>query len=91
VLHRAEFNHRAHILDRRCLECHVEIPIADALDANTKIDILKDKSSIQNVPKKENCVECHTSTAASNRCVTCHFMHPNKENRGSLQLFVDVR
>jgi len=30
ILARAEFNHRAHILQRRCLDCHNEIPILAA-------------------------------------------------------------
>ena len=89
VLHRAEFNHRAHILERRCLDCHVEIPVAEALRGDTAIAISMDRAATQNIPKIENCITCHTEEKASNRCVTCHYMHPNKENRSSLVLFVD--
>ena len=88
VLHRAEFNHRAHILQRRCLECHTDIPIEKVLAGDTIGVASKDRSSTQNIPMIENCFECHTSQEASNRCVTCHYMHPNKMNRSNLQLFV---
>ncbi len=92
---RAEFDHRAHITQRRCLECHDVIPIDDALSddslavtrAAAKIPTL-DIAATHNIPKKENCIECHTAGAGSNECITCHFMHPNKTQRGSLQLFV---
>jgi hypothetical protein len=48
-----------------------------------------DRSSIQNVPKIESCTECHNSSESSNRCVTCHYFHPNKTNRSSLLLYID--
>ncbi len=89
VLRRAEFDHRAHILERRCLDCHVEIPIAQVFAGDTTVSLVKDRASTQNVPTVENCFACHTRQAGLNRCVTCHFMHPNKERRGSLQLFVE--
>jgi len=99
VLHRALFDHRAHITERRCLECHTEIPIAEALEGKLKekeitekklgVRPLRDHSGIQNIPKIENCIVCHKPTAANNSCVTCHDMHPNKTQRGNLQLFVD--
>ncbi|MBI4549200.1 MAG: hypothetical protein HY707_14555 [Ignavibacteriae bacterium] len=89
VLNRAEFDHRAHILQRRCLECHIDIPVTNVLDGDTtKSLLLVDRSSTQNIPKIENCFQCHNQQEASNRCITCHYMHPNKENRANLQLFV---
>ncbi len=93
TLHRALFDHRAHITERRCLECHTTIPIAKALEGKIKEkEILEkklDHSGIQNIPTIENCIACHKPSAASNSCVTCHDMHPNKTQRGNLQLFVD--
>jgi len=89
VLRRAEFDHRAHILERRCLQCHVDIPVTQAMSGGAPVDNARDRSAIQNIPQKQNCDECHNDRAASIRCVTCHFMHPNKENRASLQLFVE--
>lgn len=90
VLTRAVFNHRAHILQKRCLECHTEVPIQQTVvgkDTSAALR-LKDRSSVQNIPRIENCYQCHNRKEASNRCVTCHEMHPREENRSNLQLFV---
>ncbi|MDZ7344376.1 MAG: hypothetical protein ONA90_07660, partial [candidate division KSB1 bacterium] len=89
VLHRAEFNHRAHILQRRCLECHTAIPILAPLADSTAVPKLADHSAIQNIPGIENCRACHNAAETSNRCVTCHYFHPNKTNRSSLLLYLD--
>jgi hypothetical protein len=94
---RAEFDHRAHIIERPyCLDCHNEIPVEQMLLGDSlsvaslkpKADAV-DSAKVQNIPRIENCVHCHTPTAAANTCVTCHFMHPNKTNRANLRLFVD--
>jgi len=89
VLTRAEFDHRAHILDRRCLECHTDIPILRAPGDTTKVSNLAFGAAIQNVPGIENCQECHNASQSSNRCVTCHYFHPNKTNRASLSLYLE--
>ena len=89
TLRRAEFGHRAHILDRRCLECHVAIPVTKEMAAVKKVTALMDRAAIQNIPGRENCLECHTSTGASDNCVSCHQFHPNKHNRANLKLFVN--
>lgn len=97
VLKRAEFDHRAHVIQRPyCLDCHNEIPVEQMLLGDSlsvaslkpKADAM-DSSRVQNIPRIENCFECHTPSAASNMCVTCHSMHPNKTNRANLRLFVD--
>lgn len=89
----AEFDHRAHILERRCLDCHVEIPVparVENIDSLvTAADKSKDRAAVQNIPKIANCRDCHSEEEASNRCVTCHYFHPNKTNRASLELFVE--
>jgi hypothetical protein len=91
ILWRAEFDHRAHIVQRRCLECHTEIPVEQALIKRDTTGVVRaDKCLIQNIPKIDNCLKCHSESEASNTCVTCHFMHPNKENRGNLQLALDT-
>ncbi|MFN0157641.1 MAG: cytochrome c3 family protein [Bacteroidota bacterium] len=89
ALMRAEFDHRTHILDRRCLDCHTDIPIPEVFDAGTKLTHPMDRAATQNIPRKDNCVQCHSAAASSNACVACHFFHPNKDNRANLQLFVD--
>ena len=88
ALDRSFFDHRAHILERGCLECHTEIPIPERI---TPEDLRRpfDRSATQNIPKMENCIECHSADRVSNRCVTCHYMHPNKLNRANLKLFVE--
>jgi len=89
ILRRAQFNHRAHILQRRCLECHTEIPIVAETKAAAIVKSSRDRAAIQNVPGIENCRVCHNSTETSNRCVTCHQFHPNKTNRSHLLLYLD--
>lgn len=94
VLQRAEFNHHAHILQMRCLDCHTEIPIADALQGgNIGGDIQSgespvDQASIQNLPRIESCQECHQQSVSSNRCITCHEFHPDKNRQSDLLLYV---
>jgi len=91
ILRRAEFNHRAHIVQRRCLECHTQIPIIpprrDAGAATIKS--AQDRAAIQNIPDIENCRACHNSEETSNRCVTCHYFHPDKTNRSNMLLYLD--
>ncbi len=86
---RAEFDHRAHIIQRRCLDCHNVIPVERAIAGDTTGVAAIDKASTHNIPKLDNCTECHTQSAGLSNCVSCHFMHPNKQNRGSLQLYVE--
>jgi hypothetical protein len=97
VLRRAEFDHRAHIIQRPyCLDCHTEIPVEQMLFGDSiQVASLKskaeaiDSAKTLNIPHIQNCYECHTASAASNTCVTCHYMHPNKTNRANLRLFVE--
>ena len=98
VLTRAEFNHRAHVLEKRCTECHTEIPIEEQLlklsvenysEFKEKyFNIFKiDRAATQNIPKLNTCQQCHSTGKVANNCVTCHSFHPNKKNRSNLQLF----
>ncbi|MDZ7268649.1 MAG: cytochrome c family protein [candidate division KSB1 bacterium] len=86
ILWRAEFDHRAHILQRRCLECHTAIPMLEPAAAAAPP---ADHAAIQNVPGIDNCRGCHNAVETSNRCITCHDYHPNKSNRASMLLYVD--
>lgn len=88
ALWRSEFDHRAHILQRRCLDCHTEIPILEHLESPELPKELPDRASIQNIPGIETCRKCHNPGEASNRCVTCHFFHPNKSHRSDLLLYI---
>lgn len=89
ILRRAEFNHRAHIVDSRCLDCHTEIPITKEMAGKTPVGLLADRAAVQNIPKKENCEACHSSSRASTNCVSCHSFHPDKTQRANLTLFVN--
>jgi hypothetical protein len=88
TLRRAEFNHRAHTLQRGCLDCHTEIPILQALEAGKPADRSVDNAGIQNLPHIETCQQCHTPSVASNACVTCHLFHPDTSRRSELRLSI---
>lgn len=99
VLIRAEFNHRAHILEKRCTECHSEIPLdeeklklavtqASEFEKRFPEVLAADRAATQNIPNLSSCQECHTGASVSNRCITCHNFHPNKQHRSGYRLFV---
>jgi len=77
IFTRAQFNHQPHVMARNCLECHTEIPITRDMPGSP----MADQSMTQNIPKISNCQECHAAGKTSNRCVTCHEFHPNKQAR----------
>lgn len=94
VLDRAHFDHRAHILERRCLDCHTRIPIEEALAATSAEDVEPfdqafDQAAIQNLPAIEVCQQCHNPRLAANSCTTCHFFHPNKSRRSAMLLYLE--
>jgi len=88
-LTRAEFDHRAHILERQCLDCHNIIPVTLEMNPDEIARKTLDVSATHNIPGIENCRECHSSDKTASTCVTCHQFHPNKEHRGNLRLFAD--
>lgn len=80
----AEFNHGAHILQMSCLDCHNAIPIREGLASKDPIERVLDNAGIVNLPSRERCMECHKPSGASNRCITCHDFHPEKNHRPRL-------
>ncbi len=86
---RAEFDHRAHVLQRRCLDCHNVIPVDQLLKVSGAIKPDKDNADLQNIPTIENCRSCHAPEMVSNRCITCHEFHPNKTVRSRMLLYLD--
>ncbi len=88
TLRRAEFNHRAHIVQRRCLDCHGEIPVSEFLGKSEPAQASLDRAAIHNLPRIESCQECHNPKLASNRCVTCHLFHPDQSRRSQLLLYI---
>lgn len=89
VLTRAEFNHRAHIIQRRCLDCHTAIPIRELVAINAEPDSTRDHAGIQNIPTIATCQTCHTRNQAANTCTTCHLFHPDKSQRANLLLYLE--
>ena len=91
-LRRAEFNHRAHVVQAGCLDCHDAIPIAEnlAAEAGAEVDEALDRAAIQNLPRIEKCRGCHGPRRASERCVTCHLFHPDTTHRRELVLAREV-
>ncbi|MDX1504048.1 MAG: cytochrome c3 family protein, partial [Thermoanaerobaculia bacterium] len=89
LLRRAEFNHRAHIVQRRCLDCHSEIPILENVATEAKLNPAVDSAEIVNLPRIETCRECHAPRRAADRCVTCHLFHPDQSRRSELLLYLE--
>jgi len=81
TLRRAVFDHRPHVLQRGCLDCHDAIPILDYLDQEKGAPAAVDNASIQNLPRIETCRACHTARRASESCITCHVFHPDAQQR----------
>ena len=80
--HRAEFNHKTHTIQRRCLDCHNQFP-QGAFDAGFEADV-EMPASVQNLPGIDTCRECHNQETSSNDCVTCHNFHPDQNRRSYL-------
>ena len=81
TLRRAEFDHRPHVLQRRCLDCHDAIPILAYLGQEKGAPAAVDHASIQNLPRIAICRECHTPHLAPESCITCHVFHPGAKQR----------
>ena len=84
VLRRARFDHRAHVLQRGCLDCHQSIPFVEYFDDPDSRDPAVDPVGLQNLPRLEQCQQCHTPRLASDRCVTCHDFHPDERRLSRL-------
>lgn len=83
LLARANFNHYAHIIQKRCLDCHTNINMVptSADSANARAN---DLATVQNIPGIETCRQCHSESKAADKCSTCHYFHPNKGVRQNL-------
>ncbi len=87
-LHRAEFNHAAHVLQRRCLDCHARIPVFEYLDDVASVTDEVDSAAIVNLPDAQVCRACHQPALVSNACTTCHLFHPASGGAARLKLYV---
>lgn len=81
---RSEFDHRAHVLHARCLDCHTEIPIRDLVFEEDEVPSELDRADIQNLPGIDECRSCHTAEGPADQCTTCHVFHPDRSERGGL-------
>ena len=86
VLDRAEFDHRPHILQRRCWDCHASIPFLDHLDDPDRLESERDQAAIQNLPTLVACQQCHTPELVTSRCSSCHAFHPGESIHSRLLL-----
>lgn len=89
---RAEFDHGAHVIEVRCLECHTEIPFDEYLQVTAGEtpppgDPAVDNAEIQNLPRMGKCQECHAAGEVANRCTTCHLFHPDKGRHADFLLY----
>ena len=89
TLIRSDFNHSAHVIQARCLDCHNTIPIKQFAVADSLAPPAVDRSSIHNLPPIASCQSCHAEDKASNACITCHAFHPDKSKDAHLLLYVD--
>ncbi len=84
---RSRFDHRAHILNRSCTDCHNVIPMTTPRTRADSVLVLQvDASKTFNLPGIANCIKCHNPSAASASCITCHDFHPDKSQRSNLTL-----
>lgn len=75
VLRRANFDHRAHIVQAQCLDCHFKIDI-EKVAADTLLSVRRDRASVQNLPEIAKCRQCHAEEKATVDCARCHEFHP---------------
>lgn len=75
VLRRANFDHRAHIVQAQCLDCHFKIDV-EKVAPDTLLSIRQDRSSVQNLPEIDKCWQCHAEEKATRDCARCHEFHP---------------
>ena len=76
VLRRAQFDHRPHVIQRGCLDCHERIPFADHVGSRRPVGPDVDAATIQNLPAIGTCRQCHAQGLVADRCITCHEFHP---------------
>ncbi|HUF77831.1 MAG TPA: hypothetical protein VMR44_02825 [Thermoanaerobaculia bacterium] len=87
TLIRAEFDHRAHIVQLpSCLGCHGAIPKILAGEPKGEDDPT-DAAETHNLPAIAVCRECHTPAGASSACVTCHQFHPGRSRHAGLVVY----
>jgi hypothetical protein len=89
-LYSAEFNHRAHVKVRGCLDCHDQLPfeMPGAADKDAEEEDGERSAAVLNLPGIDSCTSCHNAELVSRRCTTCHEYHPHKERRDDFSRLV---
>ncbi|MEX0893231.1 MAG: hypothetical protein WEB88_13780 [Gemmatimonadota bacterium] len=83
-LARAEFDHRAHVVHARCMDCHDVIPTRELLLSGEDATAAQDRAEVVNLPTIESCRSCHGSRTAPASCTSCHQFHPDKSHWSTL-------
>ena len=81
---RSEFNHRAHVIQAGCVDCHAVIPFREYLGNGAKPPAERDRAEILNLPSIATCRSCHSNQSAPTRCTSCHLFHPDKSHWANL-------
>ncbi len=89
TLRRADFDHRAHIIQARCVDCHNNIPIKELAGTDSLPPADVDRAAIHNLPALATCQSCHAENLATSNCVACHPFHPDKSQRSNLLLYLE--
>jgi hypothetical protein len=87
TLVRSEFDHRAHILLARCLDCHSRIPVREWTERDEDPPADVDDASIQNIPDIGVCRDCHKKAGPSASCTSCHLFHPDRSHWANLSRY----
>jgi len=84
TLVRSEFDHGAHVIHARCLDCHNTIPIRDFVFGEDDPAPELDRAGIFNLPTIASCQGCHNPRGAPDDCTSCHVYHPDTSQRSNL-------
>ena len=84
TLVRAEFTHKAHVIQAGCVDCHSVIPFREYLANDAQPTAARDRAEIHNLPSLATCQSCHSNAAAPTRCTSCHLFHPDKSHFANL-------
>jgi predicted CXXCH cytochrome family protein len=83
-----KFSHRPHLLLPQladCTECHTIVNARELGATYIDLDPHKHVKEFKMMPRR-GCAECHTPSAAGDRCQSCHNYHVSLESEGLLTL-----
>jgi predicted CXXCH cytochrome family protein len=83
-----KFSHGPHLVLPQladCSSCHEIVDAAESGASYVKLDPHEHVQEFKMMPRRK-CADCHTPTAAGDRCQSCHNYHVSWETGGSLKL-----